>query len=177
MNLESFASNIEKTTEKLKEDRIANFEKAFQSYSSVDIKTPRHIHTINEGMVGKSINGVRFVRKVFVLDGEKVEGVFPNFKSVFNVRFPENLYKASDDMQMRYCTRKLSEKIQKNPEFAKNFTPRQLEQIHNGERKISGLTWHHTEIPGKMKLVDANDHALVRHTGGKVLWGGGNEMR
>lgn len=177
MSLESFVSSLEKTAEKLRANQAANFEKAFQNNSSIEGTRPRHISTINEGMAGKSVNGVKFARRVFTLNGEKVEGVFPVFKSEFNVKLPENLYKASDNEQMRYCTKKLAGRIERDPEFAKKFTQRQLEQIRNGEPRISGLTWHHSEIPGKMQLVDANDHSASRHTGGRSIWGGGNESR
>lgn len=177
MSLESFANNFEKITENLREKQTANFEKAFQSNSSIEGIKPRHIPTINEGIEGKSVNGVKFAKKVFTLNGEKVEGVFPVFKSEFNVKLPENFYKASDNEQMKYCTKKLAEGIERDPEFAKKFTPRQLEQIKNGEPRISGMTWHHSEIPGKMQLVDANDHSAARHTGGRSIWGGGSENR
>lgn len=173
MVLESFASNLEK----MRTNQIENFEKAFQSNSFFEKIKPRNIPTINEGMEGKSVNGVRFARRVFILNGEKVEGVFPVFKSEFNVKLPEELYKASDNEQMRYCTKKLVERIDRDPEFAKKFTSRQLEQIRNGEPRISGLTWHHNEIPGKMQLVDANAHNVARHTGGRSIWGGGSENR
>lgn len=177
MRLESFSSNMEKTAENLRANQVANFEKAFQSNSSIEKMKPQHISTINEGMAGKSVNGVKFARRVFLLYGEKVEGVFPVFKSEFNTKLPENLYKASDNEQMRYCTKKIAERIERDSEFAKKFTPRQLEQIRNGEPRISGLTWHHNEIPGKMQLVDANDHSAARHTGGRSIWGGGSESR
>ena len=51
------------------------------------------------------------------------------------------------------------------------------EQIKNGEPRISGLTWHHNEIPGKMQLVDATEHSTCRHTGGRSIWGGGSDCR
>ena len=57
------------------------------------------------------------------------------------------------------------------------FTPRQLEQIRNGEPRISGKTWHHNEVPGKMQLVDSDEHDICRHTGGRSIWGGGSEYR
>lgn len=177
MSLESFASNLEKVTEKLRANQAANFEKVFQNSNSIEGTKPRHISTINEGMAGRSVNGVKFARRVFTLKGEKVEGVFPVFKSEFNVKLPENLYKASDNEQMKYCTKQLAERIERNPQFAKKFTPRQLEQIRNGEPRISGMTWHHSEISGKMQLVDANDHSAARHTGGRSIWGGGRESR
>lgn len=176
MNLESFANNLEKNVEKIRASQAANFERAFQN-GNIDGVRPRHIPTINEGMAGKSIGGVTYARRVFTLDGERVEGVFPVFDSRFNCKLPEGMYTASDNEQMKYCTKGLAERINRDPEFAKNFTPRQLEQIKNGEPRISGLTWHHNEVPGKMQLVDASDHAAARHTGGRSIWGGGSESR
>lgn len=177
MNLESFVSNIEKMTENMRASQTANFEKAFQNNKFKEGTQIRHISTINEGMSGKSVNGVRFARKVFTLNGERVEGVFPVFKSEFNVRMPENLYKASDNMQMKYCTKRLAQKIARSPDFANKFTPRQLDQIRNGEPRISGLTWHHSEVAGKMQLVNAVEHNMARHTGGRSIWGGGSGNR
>lgn len=175
MGLESFVSNLEKTAENMRANRAANFEKAFQN-TSEGLK-PRHIPTINEAMAGQSVNGVTFSRRVFTLNGERVEGVFPVFKSEFNCKLSENMYNASDNDQMKYCTKKLAERIERDPEFAKKFTPRQLEQIKNGEPRISGLTWHHSELPGKLQLVNAEEHSAARHTGGRSIWGGGSESR
>ncbi len=175
MGLERFVSNFEKTAENTKVNLAANFEKAFQN--NIERDNIRHIPTINEGMEGKTVNGVKFAKRVFTLNGEKVEGVFPVFKSEFECKLPENMYTASDNEQMKYCTKKLAEKIERDPEFAKKFTPRQLEQIRNGEPRISGLTWHHNEVPGKMQLVNAEDHSAARHTGGRSIWGGGSESR
>ena len=175
MGLERFVSNFEKTAENTKVNLAANFEKAFQN--NIERDNIRHIPTIDEGMEGKTVNGVKFAKRVFTLNGEKVEGVFPVFKSEFECKLPENMYTASDNEQMKYCTKKLAEKIERDPEFAKKFTPRQLEQIRNGEPRISGLTWHHNEVPGKMQLVNAEDHSAARHTGGRSIWGGGSESR
>ena len=175
MGLERFVSNFEKTAENTKVNLAANFEKAFQN--NIERDNIRHIPTINEGMEGKTVNGVKFAKRVFTLNGEKVEGGFPVFKSEFECKLPENMYTASDNEQMKYCTKKLAEKIERDPEFAKKFTPRQLEQIRNGESRISGLTWHHNEVPGKMQLVNAEDHSAARHTGGRSIWGGGSESR
>ena len=176
MGLESFVvGNLEKTAENMRGNQIANFAKAFQK--NIEGIRPRHISTINEGMEGQYVNGVKYVRRVFSLNGERVEGVFPVFHSEFNCKLPEDMYKASDNEQMKYCTMKLAERVERDPEFAKKFTPRQLEQIKNGEPRISGLTWHHQEIPGKMQLVNAVDHSSARHTGGRSIWGGGSESR
>ena len=177
MVLESLMNNLEKSVENFRTNQAANFEKAFQNNSFKEGIKPRHIPTINEDMVGKDVNGVRFTKRVFTLNGERVEGVFPVFKSEFNVRLPQNLYKASDNEQLSYCTKKLAARIERDPEFAKKFNSRQLEQIRNEEPRINGLTWHHSEIPGKMQLVNANDHSAARHTGGRSIWGGGSESR
>ena len=144
-----------------------------------DVKTPIHIPTINEKYEGQKYPGtnVEYRRRVFHVDGEKVEGVFPIFESKFDTSLPKDLRKASDVEQFSYCTKELTERIEKDPSFAKNFTQRQLEQIKNGEPRISGLTWHHNEITGKMQLVNAELHAKCRHTGGKSIWGGGTSCR
>lgn len=49
--------------------------------------------------------------------------------------------------------------------------------VLNGEPRISGLTWHHTEHPGVMQLVNSNVHSMCRHTGGRSIWGGGSDCR
>lgn len=144
-----------------------------------EVKSPRHITTINEDLAEQKYPGtnIEYGKHIFQLYGELVEGVFPEFFSKFEVNLPENLLKASDTEQFRYCTEKLRTAIENNPELEKRFTPRQLEQIKNGEPRISGLTWHHSEIPGKMQLVNAAEHSICRHTGGRSIWGGGAECR
>lgn len=175
--IESFGSTLEKVSDGLKDNRITNFKKTFLHSLSLEKIEPRHISTINESLEGQKIKDIPYTKRVFVLNGEKVEGVFPEFNSKFDVKLPENLYKASDNEQMKYCTKELGKKIDSNSELGEKFTARQLEQIRNNEPRISGLTWHHTEIPGKMQLVDAVDHSTARHTGGRSVWGGGSENR
>ncbi|HFR3767375.1 TPA: HNH endonuclease, partial [Streptococcus suis] len=38
-----------------------------------------------------------------------------------------------------------------------------------------GMTWHHTEIPGKMELVPTGIHNIITHNGGRSpgMWGYG----
>lgn len=177
MDVAKVLENNGKQAEIRRAEQAAKFEKTFQSMSFAEGTKPRHIPTINEGMVGKTVNGVKFARRIFDLNGERVEGVFPVFRSKFNVCLPEDLYKASDNVQMRHCTEALANRIKFDPEFAKNFTSRQLEQIRNGAPRISGLTWHHSELPGRMQLVDANEHSAASHTGGRSIWGGGSGSR
>lgn len=159
-------------------NEVSNKTRAFEN-SSKEIKSPYHISTINEGLSGQIYPGtdVKYRKHIFMLNGEKVEGIFPEFNTKFDTRLPKELRNASDTEQFKYCTQQLEKKIEKNPEFAKQFTSRQLEQIKNVEPRISGLTWHHNEIPGKMQLVEATEHNTCRHTGGRNIWGGGTDCR
>lgn len=142
-------------------------------------RTSRTIPTINEGLEGKKYPGtdVKYKTHQFVLNGEKVEGVFPKFPSKFDTILPRSLRTGSDEAQFKYCTAQLAKRVETDPVFASKFTPRQLEQIKNGEPRISGLTWHHNEVPGKMQLVDSKLHETCRHTGGRSIWGGGSSNR
>ncbi|WP_240689499.1 HNH endonuclease [Ammoniphilus sp. YIM 78166] len=51
-----------------------------------------------------------------------------------------------------------------------------MEQIALGETP-DGYVWHHSEVPGKMELVDEETHAQSAHTDGRSLWGGGSSYR
>lgn len=134
---------------------------------------------IREDLEGQKYpeTGVPYERKVVDVDGQKVEGVFPQFKSEYETQLPEDMYKVDDPTQMKYCTNQLREEIKNNPELAEKFDERQLQQIEKGAQKIDGYTWHHTEEPGKMQLVDEDEHADTPHTGGRSIWGGGKECR
>ena len=158
---------------------IGNKTKAFENTKN-EVKSPRHITTINEAYEGKKYPGTDVVYKKHTFrdsNGEKVEGVFPRFSSKFDTFLPKDLRTASDTEQFKFCTKQLAKRNENDPEFAKQFTPRQLEQIRNGEPRISGLTWHHNEVPGKMQLVNAEEHSICRHTGGRSIWGGGSDCR
>ena len=135
--------------------------------------------TRNEGLEGKKHpeTGVEYERKTVKDDkGDPVEGVFPKFDSVYDVQLPEDLHQASDKEQFNECNNQLKEAVEKDPDLAEKFTPEQLEQIKNGDTP-DGYTWHHNEETGKMQLVDSETHAKSGHTGGKVIWGGGQENR
>ncbi|WP_245855886.1 HNH endonuclease [Paenibacillus rigui] len=84
----------------------------------------------------------------------KVEGMkfgFADFKSAGvvheTVELPEYLWKASDSEQFKW-----------------------LDEAIGGNRP--GMTWHHTEIPGKMELVETGIHDIVPHNGGRTtgMW-------
>ncbi|MBB5356762.1 hypothetical protein HNR43_002775 [Anoxybacillus mongoliensis] len=137
------------------------------------------IETINDHLEGTvhPETGVPFEVKVIELpDGTIIEGVFPQFDSVFDVQLPENMYLDTDYQQFSYANEQLKEAIQQNPELAKQFNDLQLEQIKAGETP-DGFTWHHSEEVGKLQLVDERIHALTGHTGGRTIWGGGSLYR
>lgn len=144
--------------------------KAFETGIRKEVK---HIKTPNEVLAGQRHpeTGVPFVKNKFTIDGQKMEGVFPKFDAVYETRLPREQWKQSDAVQIRTCVQRLKEAIEKNPELAKKFTPRQLEQIRNNSPVISNLTWHHKENGGIMQLVDAEKHAKTHHTGGASIWG------
>ena len=51
-----------------------------------------------------------------------------------------------------------------------------MELILDGETP-DGYTWHHDAEVGKMQLVESDIHMKTGHTGGRTVWGGGNENR
>ncbi len=181
----NMSKEISKNSMELNKNKETIFPNCFKS-SSVEQKKdtlrdiPRHISTINESYKGKTYPGtdVKYQKKTLTdIDGKKAEGVFPKFNSLFDVMLPERLQKASDTEQFKYCTQILYNAIKNRPELSKFFNTRQIEQIKNGEPRISGLTWHHNEKQGKMQLVDAKTHSICRHTGGRSIWGGGSANR
>ena len=171
------ASKINETISKEKEyDPDKKVEK---KESGNNEKISYEIHTRNESLEGDRhpITGVPFERKtVHDVDGNDVTGVFPVFDSAFDAQLPEDLYQATDKEQFAECNKQLKEALEKDLELAKKFTPEQLEQIRNGDTP-DGYTWHHNEETGRIQLVDSDIHAKTGHTGGKTIWGGGNENR
>lgn len=133
---------------------------------------------INEQLAGREnpLTSVEYKNKTVNINGIKVEGVFAEFDSVFKTILPKEKLLATDRVQIAECNLKLKEYINANPEFRKNFTEIQLKMI---ERNMTprGFTWHHDFKKGNMNLVDTRIHQLTRHTGGKVIWGGGSSNR
>jgi hypothetical protein len=106
---------------------------------------------------------------------------FPIFdqwsKQGADYQLPPSRYLDSDDAQFKEATIALREKIKKNPSLKSQFTDDQLKDIEAGSPQITGLTWHHHQEPGKMQLVDQQIHYDTKHTGGRAIWGGGNNYR
>lgn len=140
--------------------------------------TIEQVQTINEKYEGQSHpdTGIVYERKVIEHNGEIREGVFPQFDSACDVKLPEDLIISSDRQQFTYCNSELKTAYEDGKLNTSDFSNRQLEQIKNGD-KPQGFTWHHNEERGMMNLVNTEIHDGTRHTGGKVIWGGGQDAR
>ena len=186
---------VKETTEKgvekaSKEVAETGAEKAIKETKDESVKKatklsdkPREILTKNHSLEGDKhpITGVPFERRIVTLPGgEKIEGVFAKFDSLFDAKIPKEAFKASDKVQFKECNKQLLEAIERNPEMKKKFTKDQIEQIREGVHDGSapdGFVWHHDTEAGKIQLVDEATHAKTGHDGGRMLWGGGSEYR
>ena len=79
------------------------------------------------------------------------------------------MWESGDKENFKYSTEQLRDYLETHPELKSKFTEQQLEQIMNGEPYIKGYTWHHSEIPGKMQLVETKVHVQSGHTGGNLI--------
>ena len=182
------SKGIEPTIENCKE-AFANSEYSKITYENYteskyaawvdNIQSPRVIKTIRDDLVGQKHpeTGVSYVIKEVENDkGERVIGVFPQFESIFEVQLPEDKLSASDPEQFAEGNRQLKERCDIDPEVRSQFNEFQLNYINSGKTPI-GFTWHHDAEKGKIRLVTYITHFDTRHTGGKVVWGGGKENR
>lgn len=136
----------------------------------------------NEHLAGKTneLTGVKYERRIVEAYGYKVEVVVPKFETVFDLKLPDGLIRATDRDQFKECNRQLYNAVKEDSELAKCFNAEQLEQIEEGMAKggaPDGFTWHHDAETGRMQLVDSDLHGDSRHTGGKAIWGGGSDFR
>lgn len=141
-----------------------------------------YLITRNESLEGDvhPITGVPFERRTIEYQDQKIDGVFPVFETTFDAQISEDLYHETDYTQFKECNAQLHEAIQNDPDLRAKFTEEQVEQIKEGimdGTAPDGYTWHHDAEPGKIQLVDADIHAKTGHTGGRTVWGGGNENR
>lgn len=126
----------------------------------------------NEELAGRTheITGVTYIENTITLDDVKIVVVVPEFASTFECDIPAEIWASGDREIFKYCTDQLRDCLEAHPDMKSQFNEQQLEQIMNGEPYIKGYTWHHSEIPGKMQLVDSKTHALSGHTGGNSIW-------
>ncbi|RNF38262.1 HNH endonuclease [Planococcus salinus] len=123
--------------------------------------------------------GVLFVEKsVNLPDGQVVEGTFPVFHTDFQVEIQESDYTASDEMHFKAANEALYQSVINNPalEDPLGFSTSDIIILAQGETP-EGFTWHHSEEPGVLQLVDEETHSQTAHTGGRSIWGGGTENR
>lgn len=143
-------------------------------HNGYNFNTDGSLKTRNQALEGTThpVTGVPFERRTIIVDGKKVEGVFPVFDAKYRTTLPDDLLKAKDDIQFKHCTQQLANDIQKNPALAEKYTAEQLQDIMSGEPRPRNLTWHHNEQTGVMEMVDKNTHSITGHTGGNNIWGG-----
>lgn len=123
------------------------------------------------------VTGVPFHEEHLIMpNGLPIDGTFPDFHSDYDVQLPQNMYLGSDEVHFHYADVQLAKAVHQSPDIAAEFDPHQLAQIDAVETP-DGYTWHHSEVPGKLELVDEKIHSETGHTGGCELWGGGTENR
>ena len=149
-------------------------------------KSPVRLQTINDKYENKYLNGVLFKLRKRTLDsGLEVEVIVPQFKkhSIFEVKIPNHQIMKRDINQMTLAFMKLRKNLIANPELQKKFTKEQLQEILHRKLSLSentynvpGYIWHHTE-DRSLQLVKKDLHDLVKHSGGRTIFGGGSTMR
>ena len=86
----------------------------------------------------------------------------------------------------------LHSRLQSDPEFKKEMLTKYPQAVKDVQpsstgrfsgKSPTGLTWHHGEEPGLLRLVDRSDHKAfhkIYHpdgSGGRYKWGGGSNCR
>ncbi|RMB01381.1 colicin-lik bacteriocin with DNase/tRNase domain [Thermoactinomyces vulgaris] len=107
--------------------------------------------------------------------GEKNEPAKRKFKIFIskNSVINKNLTKTEiEDLLAGKGSSSIIEKLNKDPELKQKFLEANISWIEKGNDPV-GFTWHHHQDEGKMQLVKTRIHGNIRHTGGRVIWGGG----
>lgn len=136
--------------------------------SSVRIDIPDNTTIINS----------QYANEVHPLGVPFNEQGFPIFKTDFTVKIDKMFYLSSDDVQFMIGNDLLSEAIQTNDELrnALNLSNTDLTFLEKGLTP-KGFTWNHNQNSGILELVNSRIHSNTGHTGGRSLWGGGQEFR
>lgn len=170
--LETKAEGLtEEEKTKIKEETGWSDEKLMKC--TIDENGVIHYKTDRSDLEGKTTeNGVPYKRRTIEINGVVIEGVFPEFESIFDTKLdPDNL---KTKAYAKECNEALKEAVNSDPELRNKFTAEQLHDIEEG-RTPRGYVWHHNEEPGKMQLVKREDHDRAiggaAHTGGNSLWG------
>jgi hypothetical protein len=147
----------------------------------VDGDGPVTIETTNDHLVGSvhPETNVFFEENTVELpNGQEVTGVYPVFDAEYEVEMDESIYLQSDYVHFSYANAELYDAIQSDPQIATEIglTEQDIQALANGDTP-EGFTWHHSEEPGVLQLVDDDIHANTGHDGGRELWGGGEGYR
>lgn len=183
-NIEKATAKINETSQKLRElteeekqklREENNLPESLLDAVRVDENGNYKVKCINERYkdMENPDTGIRYVEKTITVNVVEITVVVPEFPSIFDVEIPPEIWEKGDTSIFKYCTEKLCAYLNEHPEMKSNFTPEQLKAIERDMPRVPGMTWHHSETPGKMQLVDFKTHFDTRHTGGDFLWCGG----
>jgi hypothetical protein len=150
---------------------------ASSSVTKVDL-TPKIMNTLNQDLAGSvhPKTGIPFNSKVVELpNGKKVEGVFPEFHSLYDFQMPKEYFnpdgiiELSDAKQFKIVIDSAAKKMEVDPGFKNLFSTQQQEMFKMGILPKE-FTIHHAEDIGKYQIVDKIVHANTAHHGGATLW-------
>ena len=151
-------------------DSAADASKAVDDVTDAT-KEVEYIKTRNSKHEGKVYKGVKYERKrVTYKDGRTIEGVFPVFKSKFEMTLDEEYWKSSENIHFREANKALKKQIENDKWLSLKFNKSQRADILDGKIP-NGYTWHHNQKEGFMQLVETHIHDATGHTGGMSLWG------
>lgn len=133
-----------------------------------------HISTRNQGLEGDdSLEGVTFSRKEIELaDGLILEGVFPEFDSIYNAELGQDVNNMTLHQQFSACRDDFQEHLFDDREVLENFTFGDMERMDKPHGYApEGWTWHHNSALGSFDLVKTDVHSSVGHTGSNSFSG------
>ena len=122
-------------------------------------------------------------------EGERTLGIYDVYHS-YNLSVSN--YTQSDSQQFSLANESLYKRFEADPDFANQMEakyPGIKDHVSPGKKggfstdAPPGTTWHHSDTPGILELVDRNDHQKyhkIYHpdgSGGRKKWGGGTICR
>lgn len=174
--LPKFAEGVTFSTKTMEEANMPIYNT--KDYLAENIESKISLKCINQHLAGQAHEdtGIEYKTRNINHDGLIKEVVVPDFDTRFDARLREDQLLAPDNIQIRECNSQLQEAIRSNPELKAQFTDLQIEMIEDGHTP-RGFTWHHDAEPGLMQLVSSDIHSRTPHTGGRAIWGGGQDFR
>jgi RHS repeat-associated protein len=137
------------------------------------------------------VNSARQVDDLGLYNGEGIREL-----GVYDVHHSHTLnsseYKMNDDYHFSKANESLHQRFECDPSFAASMEskyPGIVDRVKPGPRGAystdppPNTTWHHSNTPGKLELVDMADHQMyhkIYHPdgeGGRKKWGGGTLCR